>query len=341
MKQLADKYDHHMVEKDKYTNWVEKGYFEAGDLSKKPYSIVIPPPNVTGKLHLGHAWDTTLQDIIIRYKRMQGFDALWLPGMDHAGIATQAKVEARMREEGISRYDIGREKFLEKAWSWKEEYASIIRSQWAKLGLALDYSKERFTLDEGLSEAVKTVFVTLYNKGLIYQGERIINWDPVQRTALSDIEVYHEDIKGYMYYFKYKIVDSDEELVVATTRPETMFGDTAIFVHPDDERYQKYVGMKAINPANGDELPIMADDYIELGKGTSVMKCTPAHDPNDFALGKKYGLAMPICMNDDGTMNELAGKYNGMDRFACRDALVKDFEAAGVVDHIEEIVHPV
>ena len=338
---LQDKYDHHQVEGDKYDNWVKKGYFEAGDTSKKPYSIVIPPPNVTGKLHLGHAWDTTLQDIIIRYKRMQGYDALWLPGMDHAGIATQAKVEARMREEGLSRYDLGREKFLEKAWSWKEEYASIIRSQWAKLGLSLDYSKERFTLDEGLSEAVKTVFVTLYNKGLIYQGERIINWDPVQRTALSDIEVYHKDIKGYMYYFKYKIEGSDDTLVVATTRPETMFGDTAIFVHPDDERYTKYVGMKAINPANGDALPIMADDYIELGKGTSVMKCTPAHDPNDFALGKKYGLAMPICMTDDGHMNALCGKYEGMDRFECRDALVKDFEAAGVVDHIEEIVHPV
>ena len=272
---------------------------------------------------------------------MQGYDALWLPGMDHAGIATQAKVEARMREEGLSRYDLGREKFLEKAWSWKEEYASIIRSQWAKLGLSLDYSKERFTLDEGLSEAVKTVFVTLYNKGLIYQGERIINWDPVQRTALSDIEVYHKDIKGYMYYFKYKIEGSDDTLVVATTRPETMFGDTAIFVHPDDERYTKYVGMKAINPANGEALPIMADDYIELGKGTSVMKCTPAHDPNDFALGKKYGLAMPICMTDDGHMNALCGKYEGMDRFECREALVKDFEAAGVVDHIEEIVHPV
>ena len=338
---LQDKYDHHQVEGDKYDNWVKKGYFEAGDTSKKPYSIVIPPPNVTGKLHLGHAWDTTLQDIIIRYKRMQGYDALWLPGMDHAGIATQAKVEARMREEGLSRYDLGREKFLEKAWSWKEEYASIIRSQWAKLGLSLDYSKERFTLDEGLSEAVKTVFVTLYNKGLIYQGERIINWDPVQRTALSDIEVYHKDIKGYMYYFKYKIEGSDDTLVVATTRPETMFGDTAIFVHPDDERYTKYVGMKAINPANGEALPIMADDYIELGKGTSVMKCTPAHDPNDFALGKKYGLAMPICMTDDGHMNALCGKYEGMDRFECREALVKDFEAAGVVDHIEEIVHPV
>ena len=338
---LADQYDHHKVESGKYDNWVKKGYFEAGDTSKKPYSIVIPPPNVTGKLHLGHAWDTTLQDIIIRYKKMQGYDALWMPGMDHAGIATQAKVEARMREEGISRYDLGREKFLEKAWSWKEEYANIIRSQWDKLGLSLDYSKERFTLDEGLSDAVKTVFVTLYNKGLIYQGERIINWDPVQRTALSDIEVYHEDIKGYMYYFKYHVVGSDDILVVATTRPETMFGDTAIFVHPDDDRYKKYVGMKVINPANGDELPIMADDYIELGKGTSVMKCTPAHDPNDFKLGKKYGLAMPNCMTEDGHMNEICGKYAGMDRFECRDALVKDFEAAGVVDHIEEIVHPV
>ncbi|WP_423901754.1 valine--tRNA ligase [Eggerthia catenaformis] len=341
MKELSDIYNHKKVEEKKYENWVKKGYFEAGDLSKKPYSIVIPPPNVTGKLHLGHAWDTTLQDMIIRYKKMQGYDALWLPGMDHAGIATQAKVEARMREEGISRYDIGREKFLEKAWSWKEEYASIIRSQWAKLGLALDYSKERFTLDEGLSDAVKEVFVSLYKKGLIYQGKRIINWDPVQRTALSDIEVYHEDIKGYMYYFKYKIADSDEEVIVATTRPETMFGDTALFVHPDDQRYTHLIGKKAINPANGDELPIMADDYIELGKGTSVMKCTPAHDPNDFVLGKKYHLDMPICMNDNGTMNEICGKYAGMDRFECREALLKDFYEADVVDHLEEIIHPV
>ena len=341
MKELSDIYNHKKVEEEKYENWVKKGYFEAGDLSKKPYSIVIPPPNVTGKLHLGHAWDTTLQDMIIRYKKMQGYDALWLPGMDHAGIATQAKVEARMREEGISRYDIGREKFLEKAWSWKEEYASIIRSQWAKLGLALDYSKERFTLDEGLSDAVKEVFVSLYKKGLIYQGKRIINWDPVQRTALSDIEVYHEDIKGYMYYFKYKIADSDEEVIVATTRPETMFGDTALFVHPDDQRYTHLIGKKAINPANGDELPIMADDYIELGKGTSVMKCTPAHDPNDFILGKKYHLDMPICMNDNGTMNEICGKYAGMDRFECREALLKDFYEADVVDHLEEIIHPV
>lgn len=340
-KQLEPKYNHHKVEEGKYRHWIDKKYFEAGDTSKKPYSIVIPPPNVTGKLHLGHAWDTTLQDMIIRYKRMQGYDALWLPGMDHAGIATQAKVEARVREEGISRYDLGRDGFLEKAWSWKEEYASIIRAQWEKLGLSLDYSKERFTLDDGLSEAVKEVFVKLYNEGLIYQGKRIINWDPVQRTALSNIEVIHKEIEGAMYYFKYQIVDSDEQLIIATTRPETMFADQAIFVHPDDERYTHLVGKKAINPANGEALPIMADSYIDMSFGTAVMKCTPAHDPNDFALAKKYNLEMPICMNDDGTMNELAHKYAGMDRFACREALVADFKAAGVVDHIEKHMHQV
>lgn len=340
-KQLEPKYNHHKVEEGKYRHWIDKKYFEAGDTSKKPYSIVIPPPNVTGKLHLGHAWDTTLQDMIIRYKRMQGYDALWLPGMDHAGIATQAKVEARMREEGISRYDLGRDGFLEKAWSWKEEYASIIRAQWEKLGLSLDYSKERFTLDDGLSEAVKEVFVKLYNEGLIYQGKRIINWDPVQRTALSNIEVIHKEIEGAMYYFKYQIVDSDEQLIIATTRPETMFADQAIFVHPDDERYTHLVGKKAINPANGEALPIMADSYIDMSFGTAVMKCTPAHDPNDFALAKKYNLEMPICMNYDGTMNELAHKYAGMDRFACREALVADFKAAGVVDHIEKHMHQV
>ena len=341
MKELATKYNHKEVEEGKYKHWIDKKYFEAGDISKKPYSIVIPPPNVTGKLHLGHAWDTTLQDMIIRYKRMQGYDALWLPGMDHAGIATQAKVEARLREDGISRYDLGREGFLEKAWSWKEEYASIIRAQWEKLGLSLDYSKERFTLDEGLSEAVKTVFVALYEKGLIYQGERIINWDPVQRTALSNIEVIHKEIEGHMYYFKYKVVETGETLVIATTRPETMFADQAIFVHPDDERYTHLVGKHAINPANGEALPIMADDYIDMSFGTAVMKCTPAHDPNDFALAKKYNLAMPKCMNDDGTMNEMCHKYVGMDRFACREALVKEFENNGVVDRIEAHVHQV
>ena len=338
---LEAKYNHLAVENDKYQNWIEKGYFTAGDLSKRPYCIVIPPPNVTGKLHLGHAWDTTLQDILCRYKRLKGYDVCWVAGMDHAGIATQAKVDARLKSEGISRYDIGREKFLERAWDWKEEYASTIRSQWAKLGLSLDYSRERFTLDEGLSHAVRKVFVDLYKDGLIYQGERIINWDPEAKTALSNIEVEHKEIMGHMYYFKYKVVETGKELVIATTRPETMFADQAIFVHPDDERYKDIVGMHAINPANGDKLPIMADDYIDMSFGTAVMKCTPAHDPNDFALAKKYNLPMPICMNPDGTMNEMCGKYAGMDRFECRDALVNDFKEAGVVDHIEEHLHQV
>ncbi|MGM9913014.1 valine--tRNA ligase [Floccifex sp.] len=335
------KYDHLKVEDGIYKTWIEKGYFTAGDLTKKPYCIVIPPPNVTGKLHLGHAWDTALQDILCRYKRLQGYDVCWVAGMDHAGIATQAKVDARLQEEGISRYDIGREKFLDRAWDWKEEYAATIRSQWAKLGLSLDYSRERFTLDEGLSKAVRKVFVDLYNDGLIYQGERIINWDPQLKTALSNIEVEHKEIMGHMYYFKYKIVENGQELVIATTRPETMFADQAIFVHPDDERYKDIVGMHAINPANGEELPIMADDYIDMSFGTAVMKCTPAHDPNDFALAKKYNLKMPVCMNPDGTMNEMCGKYAGMDRFECRDALVNDFKEAGVVDHIEEHMHQV
>lgn len=340
-KELDPKYDHLKVEQEHYKTWIDKGYFTAGDKSKDPYCIVIPPPNVTGKLHLGHAWDTTLQDIVARYKRMQGYDMLWLPGMDHAGIATQAKVDERLKGEGISRYDIGREKFLDRAWEWKEEYASTIRKQWAKMGLSLDYSRERFTLDEGLSEAVRKVFVDLYNDGLIYQGERIINWDPQAKTALSNIEVIHKEIEGAMYYFNYKVVETGANLVIATTRPETMFADQAIFVHPEDERYKDIVGMHVINPANGEELPIMADDYIDMSFGTAVMKCTPAHDPNDFALAKKYGLAMPICMNPDGTMNEMAHKYAGMDRFECRKALVEDFEKAGVVDHIEKHMHQV
>ena len=340
-KELSAKYDHHKVEKDKYETWCKKGYFTAGDKSKDPFCIVIPPPNVTGKLHLGHAWDNTLQDILVRYKRLQGYDVLWVPGMDHAGIATQAKVDARLKDEGISRYDIGREKFLERAWEWKEEYASHIREQWAKLGLSLDYTRERFTLDEGLSKAVRKIFVDLYHDGLIYQGERIINWDPQARTALSNIEVIHKEIEGAMYYFKYEVVETKQKLVIATTRPETMFADQAVFVHPDDERYQDIIGMHVINPANGEILPVMADDYIDMSFGTAVMKCTPAHDPNDFLLAKKYQLAMPVCMNDDGTMNELAHKYAGMDRFECRKALVADFEKAGVVDHIEKHIHQV
>ncbi len=340
-KELSAKYDHLKVEADVYQSWVKEGYFTAGDLSKKPYSIVIPPPNVTGKLHLGHTWDNTLQDIIARYKRMQGYDMLYLPGMDHAGIATQAKVDQRLKEEGISRYDIGREKFLQRAWQWKEEYAATIRKQWATTGLSLDYSRERFTLDEGLSKAVRKVFVQLYNEGLIYRGERIINWDPQARTALSNIEVYHEDTKGAMYYFKYEVVETGQKFCVATTRPETMFGDVCVVVHPQDPRFKEAVGMHTINPANGQKLPIIADSYIDINFGTGAMKCTPAHDPNDFAIGKKYNLPMPVCINPDGTMNSLAGEYEGLDRFDCRTRLVDRIKSEGNLDHIEEIIHPV
>ena len=335
-RELNNKYNHLEVEEGKYNTWVEKGYFTSGDKEKEPFSIVIPPPNVTGKLHLGHAWNTTLQDIIIRYKRMNGFDALWLPGMDHAGIATQAKVEQKMRENGINKYEIGREKFLEKAWEWKAEYAETIHKQWAKMGLSLDYTKERFTLDAGLNDAVKKVFVTLYEKGYLYRGEKIINWDPIQKTALSNIEVIYKETKSCMYYFKYNIVGEDDYLEVATTRPETMFGDVCVVVNPEDEKFKKYIGKKVINPANGEELPIIADEYVEIGFGTGAMKCTPAHDPNDFILGEKYGFPHPIIMNPDGTINEHGHKYCGMDRFECRKQLVEDLKNQGLVIKIDD-----
>ena len=339
---LEKRYDPHKVEEGKYNNWKNKGYFTAGeDLTKTPFTMVIPPPNVTGKLHLGHAWNTTVQDITARYKKMKGYDVLWLPGMDHAGIATQAKVEEKLRKEGITRYDLGREKFLEKAWEWKYEYADNIHKQWAKMGLALDYTRERFTLDEGMQKAVKRVFKNLYDKGLIYRGERIINYDPELRTALSNIEVVYENEKGKFYYFKYPIVGSDEYLIVATTRPETMFGDVAVFVNPEDSRYKHLIGKKVINPANDEQLPIMGDDYVDIEFGTGAMKCTPAHDPNDFALSEKYHLEKIKCMNVDATMNDICGKYVGMDRYECRDALVNDIDKKGLLLKIEEIEHQV
>ena len=338
---LAPKYDHTSVESGRYDEWVEKGYFTAGDKSKDPFTIVIPPPNVTGILHIGHAWDNTLQDIISRYKRMRGFDMLYLPGMDHAGIATQARVDARLKSEGISRYDIGREKFLERAWEWKAEYAATIRKQWAKLGNSLDYTRERFTMDEGFNNAVNHVFVTLYNEGLIYRGWRIINWDPEARTALSNIEVKYQDDPGKMYYMKYRVVETGREFTVATTRPETMFGDVCVVVNPKDERFKDVIGMHTINPANGEELPIIGDDYVDIEFGTGAMKCTPAHDPNDFAIAERHNLPKPICMNDDGTMNSLAGEFEGMDRYECRDALIKRIEAEGNLIIIEDIVHNV
>ena len=340
-KNLAAKYDHKAVEENKYAGWVEKGYFTAGDKSKDPFTIVIPPPNVTGILHIGHAWDNTLQDIISRYKRMQGYDMLYLPGMDHAGIATQAKVDARLKSEGISRYDIGREKFLERAWEWKEEYAATIRKQWAKLGNSLDYTRERFTMDEGLNRAVRQVFVTLYEEGLIYRGWRIINWDPEARTALSNIEVYYQDDPGKMYYFNYEVVETGETFTVATTRPETMFGDVCVVVNPEDERFKHLIGKHAINPANHEPLIIIGDDYVDVEFGTGAMKCTPAHDPNDFAIAERHGLDKPICMNPDGTMNALCGEYDGMDRYECRDKLVERIKAEGNLVKIEDITHNV
>ena len=339
---MATKYDPQAVEHGLYDEWVEKDYFKAGkDQSKPPYSIVIPPPNVTGKLHLGHAWDTTLQDMIIRMKRMQGYDVLYLPGTDHAGIATQAKVEAKLREQGISRYDLGREKFLEQTWAWKEEYADFIRSQWRKLGLGLDYSRERFTLDEGLSEAVRKVFVKMYEEGLIYRGEYIINWDPATRTALSDIEVIHKDIEGAFYHFKYPLTDGSGYLEIATTRPETMLGDTAVVVHPKDERYQHMIGKTVTLPLVGRELPILADEYVDIETGTGAMKVTPAHDPNDFEIGNRHDLERILVMNEDGTMNENAGQYEGMDRFDCRKQLVEDLKKENFVIMIERHEHSV
>lgn len=339
---MPTKYHPQEIEAGRYEWWLKGKYFEpTGDPDKKPFSVVIPPPNVTGKLHLGHAWDTTLQDIITRMKRMQGYDVLWLPGMDHAGIATQAKVEEKLRKEGKSRHDLGREGFLKEAWRWKEEYAETIRKQWAKLGLGLAYSRERFTLDEGLSKAVRKVFVDLYKKGLIYRGEYIINWDPVAKTALSDIEVIYKDIKGALYHIKYPLTDGSGYVEVATTRPETMLGDTAVAVHPDDERYKHLIGKTVTLPLVGREIPVIADEYVDMEFGTGVVKITPAHDPNDFEVGNRHDLPRINVMNEDGTMNEHAGKYEGMDRFDCRKQIVQDLKEQGLLVKIEEIVHSV
>ena len=339
---LPTKYDPKTVEENRYQYWLDGKFFEAtNDPEKEPYTIVIPPPNVTGKLHLGHAWDTTLQDILTRMKRMQGYDVLWLPGMDHAGIATQAKVEEKLRSEGKSRYDLGRENFVAETWKWKEEYASFIRQQWSKLGLGLDYSRERFTLDEGLSKAVREVFVTLYKKGLIYRGEYIINWDPATKTALSDIEVIYKDVQGAFYHMRYPLADGSGHIEIATTRPETMLGDTAVAVHPEDDRYKHLIGKKVILPIVGREIPIVGDDYVDMEFGSGAVKITPAHDPNDFEIGNRHNLERILVMNQDGTMNDKAGKYEGMDRFACRKQIVKDLQEDGVLFNIEDHMHSV
>jgi len=339
---LDTKYNHIEVEKEKYENWKNKGYFNSGDLSKKPYCIVIPPPNVTGKLHIGHAYNVSIQDAIIRYKRMMGFDTLWLPGMDHAAIATEAKVVKKLKDQGINKYEYGRENFLNACWDWTHEYGGTIRDQWAAMGVSVDYRKERFTLDEGLNKAVTKVFVDYYNKGLIYRGEKIINWDPAAKTALSNEEVIYSEEKSAFYHLKYVIEGTDEYLDVATTRPETLFGDTAVAVNPDDERYKKYIGKNAILPIMNKAIPIIADEHADMEKGTGVVKITPAHDPNDFEVGNRHNLERIIIMNDDATMNEnVPEKYQGMTREDCREAVLEDLKEQGLLLDIEPLVHEV
>lgn len=340
--QMPTTYDPKEAERKWYDYWIKNEFFKAGGRpDAETYTIVIPPPNVTGMLHIGHALDFTLQDILVRTKRMQGFDTLWLPGSDHAGIATQTKVEQKLREDGQSRYDLGREKFLEKVWEWKEQYANTIREQWAKMGFSLDYSRERFTLDEGLSQAVREVFVSLYEKGLIYRGNYIINWDPAARTALSDIEVEYKEVQGALYHLSYKTTDGLDSIVVATTRPETMLGDTAVAVHPKDERYQHLIGKKLLLPIVNREIPVIADEYVEKEFGSGAVKITPAHDPNDFEVGKRHDLPQILVMDETGTMNANAGPYQGQDRFECRKQIIADLKEQGVLIKIEEHVHQV
>ena len=342
-KELAKNYNPAEFEDRIYQNWCEKNYFAPDpDKKKKPFSIVIPPPNVTGQLHMGHALDETLQDILVRTKRMQGYSALWVPGTDHAGIATQIKVEENLRvNEGLSRYDLGREKFLERVWDWKNQYGSRIINQLKKLGSSCDWSRERFTMDEGCSRAVREVFVNLYNKGLIYRGYRIINWCPRCLTALSDAEVEYKDQPGNFWHIKYPIKGEDGYVEIATTRPETMFGDTAVAVNPEDENTKHLIGKTLILPIVGREIPVIADDYVEIGFGTGCVKITPAHDPNDFLVGQRHNLEQIKVMNDDATMNSHAGKYEGMDRYACRKALVADLEAEGYLVKTEPHDHNV
>ena len=339
---LDKKYDHLKCEKDKYNIWKEKGYFKADNTSEKtPFCVVIPPPNVTGKLHIGHAYDTAIQDAIIRYKRMQGFDTLWLPGMDHAAIATEAKVVQKLKNQGIDKYEYGREKFLEACWDWTHEYGDNIRSQWAALGLSVDYTRERFTLDEDLNKAVRKVFVDYYNKGLIYRGERIINWDPEAQTALSNEEVVYKNVKGAFYHIKYMIEGTTNYLDVATTRPETLFGDTAVAVNPEDARYKHLIGKNVILPCVGKPIPIIGDEHADPEFGTGCVKITPAHDPNDFEVGLRHNLDRIVCMNPDATMNEYAGKYEGLTREECRDKLIEDLKDEDLLISIEPITHSV
>lgn len=343
MKELPKTYDPSASEEKLYKFWNDSGFFNAEvDENKKPFTIVIPPPNVTGQLHMGHAFDETLQDILIRFKRMQGYSALWMPGTDHAGIATQIKVEENLRkEEGLTRYDLGREKFLERVWDWKHQYGSRIIEQLKKLGSSCDWRRERFTMDEGCSKAVKEVFVNLYEKGLIYKGHRIINWCPNCATALSDAEVEYENQAGKLWHIRYPLTDGSGELVVATTRPETFMGDTGVAVNPNDERYKHLIGKTCILPIMNREIPIFGDEYVDMEFGTGCVKVTPCHDPNDFEMGQRHNLEQILVFNEDATVNENGGKYEGLDRYACREAVIKDLEEGGYLVKIEEHEHNV
>ena len=338
MKELAKTYNPKEIEQVIYDRWLEKKYFHAEvDESKKPFTIIMPPPNITGQLHMGHALNNTLQDIVIRQKRMQGYNALWQPGCDHASIATEVKIIETLKKEGIHKEDLGREGFLKRAWEWKEEYGGRIVTQLKKLGSSADWDRERFTMDEGVSNAVLDVFVKMYEKGWIYKGTKIINWCPKCQTSVSDAEVEHKDTPGKFWHINYPIKGEDTFIEIATTRPETMLGDTAVIVHPDDPRYQRFIGKTCILPLVGREMPIIADPYIDLEVGTGAMKVTPAHDPNDFELGKRYGLEEICVFTDDGYINENGGKYAGLSTMECRDKIVADLEAEGllvkVVDH--------
>ncbi|MCR4435487.1 MAG: valine--tRNA ligase [Clostridiales bacterium] len=339
---IAKTYDPTLVEDKLYAEWMEKGYFRAEvDLGKKPFTIVIPPPNITGQLHMGHALDNTMQDILIRWKRMQGYCTLWLPGTDHASIATEARIVQAMAEEGLTKESIGRDKFLERAWDWKKHYGGRIVEQLKKLGSSCDWSRERFTMDEGLSEAVKEVFIRLYKKGLIYRGERIINWCPKCSTSISDAEVEYEEKEGSFWHIKYPVKGSDEYIVIATTRPETMLGDTAVAVHPEDERYRHLVGKTVVLPLMEREIPIIADEYVEKEFGTGAVKITPAHDPNDFEVGLRHNLSQIKVMNDDATMSEEAGQYRGMERYEARKRIVEDLENLGLLVKVQPHTHNV
>ena len=347
-KELAKTYDPHGIEDRLYEKWIAKKYFHAEvDRSKKPFTIVMPPPNITGQLHMGHALDNTMQDILIRFKRMQGYNALWQPGTDHASIATEVKIIEKLKEEGIDKHDLGREKFLERAWEWKKEYGGRITSQLRKLGSSCDWDRERFTMDEGCNKAVTEVFCKMHEKGWIYKGSRIVNWCPVCNTSISDAEVVYEEQAGHFWHIKYPLIDENgapsttEFLEFATTRPETMLGDTAVAVNPEDERYTSLIGRKVLLPLMNREIPIVADSYVDMEFGTGVVKITPAHDPNDFEVGKRHNLPEINILNDDATINENGGKFAGMDRYEARAAIVKELDEMGLLVGIEDYSHNV